>query len=332
MGAQESKTRIENKNIVITEKKLGKGSFGTVYQGYYKNDPSTHLAIKIFNDEKSFMEELEIARKLKEYVSKCPQYFMCMEEYFMNPDENLYYIVYRKASSDLHSYMENLGMSYIERHTATYDEPYDPFYVYNLSDTNIYECINTLVMILDALDSLKLGHRDIKDKNILVNTTGPIRLMLGDMGLMCRRKGSPVKIRQCKGDVAMGTPGYVPPFLLQNKIYIEDEDPMLHDIYSTGVTLYSFLTGMRFSMSKSPFLSFPRDIKPVINGVKYKIPKQDINDLVNSMIFFETVDEALSYRTTWKKYAKLQALPKPSPKRKTVKRKSKKTSKRKAKR
>jgi serine/threonine protein kinase len=316
MGASSSreKTRLPH-DIVLTDNILGEGSYGKVYEGYYQSDPSSLLAIKEFDNYKLFKLEFEVAKELKDHFRKCPEYFMCMVDYFMYPSRDLYYIVYKRAKSDLTTYMKHLGVRDKGFSKATPQNPYDVFYVSNLEDTTAYNVINTMIVILEKLDSLKLSHRDIKMENILVDYGFPINIILGDMGLMCSRRGSPIKLAQCSKSSVQGTHMFFPPSLenVWNSSYTSEKQALWQDIYATGATLYAFLAGMFPKINRgSPLLDFPRDLKPVIDGVKYRIRREDINKLVNTMVFAPSVDLALRYKNIWRKY-------------KNLKRKSKKT-------
>lgn len=315
MGASSSMeaTRLPH-NIVVTHKILGEGAYGVVYEGYYATASSIPLAIKEFKEKKYFLEELKIARQIKDQFKKCPSYFMCMVDYVSIPEDGVYYIVYKKASSDLSTYMKHLGVKDRGKGVATRSNPMDLFYMANLDDTNIYNVINTMVNILEKLEKLKISHRDIKMANILVDNGVPIDIILGDMGLVCSRKGSPVKVDLCSRSLVSGTPDYFPPYikyLWSTGRYANEDQTVWQDVYATGATLYSFLTGMFPNIEKgSPLLNFPRDIKPIIDGSKYRIPREVINKLVNTMVFAPNIDLALKYKDIWKKYKNLQNIKK----------------------
>ncbi len=311
MGSQPSKTenveeRNGDKSVVKHEGVLGEGAFGKVYEGYIKSNPSKKVAIKQFSRYNDYRYELNIAQALRtHYKSGCPSYILCMIDHFEDIYDDKYYIVYKKADQSLADYMTSLGAKKRGRSVATASNNVNTSYINNLKDSDIYSVINTLVVILEKLERLKISHRDIKMSNILIENGVPVNIILGDLGMMCRHRGSPIRFEDCKRSHG-GTDDFLAPWYystLKRNRYVSDEYSTWQDIYATGATLYSFLSGFIPSLDKkSPMLNFNRDIRPTIGGKKYRIPKKVINDLVNTMVFSTNLDEALEYKKIWKKY------------------------------
>jgi serine/threonine-protein kinase len=96
--------------------------------------------------------------------------------------------------------------------------------------------IRIVLQILDALDyshTHGVVHRDIKPANILITRDGKIKI--ADFGI--------AKIDSSlltQAGAVMGTPTYMPP-----EQFMGAEVDRRADIYSTGVILYQFLTGLR---------------------------------------------------------------------------------------
>jgi len=96
--------------------------------------------------------------------------------------------------------------------------------------------IRIVLQILDALDyshTHGVVHRDIKPANILITRDGKIKI--ADFGI--------AKIDSSlltQAGAVMGTPTYMPP-----EQFMGTEVDQRADIYSTGVILYQFLTGLR---------------------------------------------------------------------------------------
>jgi serine/threonine-protein kinase len=80
-----------------------------------------------------------------------------------------------------------------------------------------------------------LIHRDVKPKNIMINSTGEVKL--ADMGLA--RQLSDVEAAQSEAGKAYGTPYYIAPEQIRGEVNIDGRA----DIYSLGATLYHMVTG-----------------------------------------------------------------------------------------
>lgn len=101
---------------------------------------------------------------------------------------------------------------------------------------SLHDGIRIVLQILDALDyshTHGVVHRDIKPANILITRDGKIKI--ADFGI--------AKIDSSlltQAGAVMGTPTYMPP-----EQFMGAEVDQRADIYSTGVILYQFLTGLR---------------------------------------------------------------------------------------
>ena len=80
-----------------------------------------------------------------------------------------------------------------------------------------------------------LIHRDVKPKNIMINSAGVVKL--ADMGLA--RATDDVKLAESEAGKAYGTPYYIAPEQIRGEVDIDGRA----DIYSLGVTLYHMVTG-----------------------------------------------------------------------------------------
>ena len=316
MGASQTKSDKGKalEDTIQKGEKIGQGAYGKVYEGFYKANPQKKVAIKEFSNYNDYKEEYQNAKNINKYYSKgCPPYLMCMIDTFNDHSRGKHYIIYKKLTKSLQAHMKSEGIKNTDN-IATYSDPVDKKYVSKLKDMDIYAVVNTLIVILERLDSLSLSHRDIKMGNILVNDGVPIEVVLGDMGFLCKTYQSPVKgIKSC--ELVRGTYEFFPPWLSWNSTYYKRKiDPMWQDIYSTGVTIYSFLTGKLARPTKgSPYIDFTRDIK-VKNSKTNKIitiPGEIITKLVNTMIFSQTFEDAYKYRNIWRPYKNI-ATRKPS--------------------
>ncbi|MBA7679506.1 Serine/threonine-protein kinase PknD [subsurface metagenome] len=109
------------------------------------------------------------------------------------------------------------------------------------------EALDIIMQVADALlhaHSCGLIHRDVKPKNIMINTAGVAKL--ADMGLA--RATTDIKTAQSEAGKAYGTPYYIAPEQIRGQIDIDGRA----DIYGLGATLYHMLTGRVPFMAEDP--------------------------------------------------------------------------------
>lgn len=100
------------------------------------------------------------------------------------------------------------------------------------------EALEIVIQVAHALEhahAQNLIHRDVKPKNIMINSKGVVKL--ADMGLA--RATSDVEAAQSEEGKAYGTPYYISPEQIRGKIDIDGRA----DIYGLGATFYHMVTG-----------------------------------------------------------------------------------------
>ncbi len=100
------------------------------------------------------------------------------------------------------------------------------------------EAIEIIIQVCHALQHAHahgLVHRDVKPKNIMINTQGVVKL--ADMGLA--RETTDIEAAQSEEGKAYGTPYYIAPEQIRGKIDIDGRA----DIYGLGATFYHMVTG-----------------------------------------------------------------------------------------
>jgi len=100
------------------------------------------------------------------------------------------------------------------------------------------EALDIIIQVAHALahaHACNLIHRDVKPKNIMINTSGVVKL--ADMGLA--RATTDIEAAQSEAGKAYGTPYYIAPEQIRGKIDIDGRA----DIYGLGATLYHMLAG-----------------------------------------------------------------------------------------
>ncbi len=100
------------------------------------------------------------------------------------------------------------------------------------------EALEIIIQVANALahaHECNLIHRDVKPKNIMISTSGTVKL--ADMGLA--RGTTDIEAAQSEAGKAYGTPYYIAPEQIRGKIDIDGRA----DIYGLGATFYNMVTG-----------------------------------------------------------------------------------------
>jgi len=100
------------------------------------------------------------------------------------------------------------------------------------------EALEIIIQVARALahaHAKGLIHRDVKPKNIMINTAGVVKL--ADLGLA--RETTDIETAQTEAGKAYGTPYYIAPEQIRGKIDIDGRA----DIYGLGATFYHLVTG-----------------------------------------------------------------------------------------
>jgi serine/threonine protein kinase len=103
---------------------------------------------------------------------------------------------------------------------------------------NEKEALEIIIQVAHALahaHAKGLIHRDVKPKNIMINTNGEVKL--ADLGLA--RATTDLEAAQTEQGKAYGTPYYIAPEQIRGKIDIDGRA----DIYGLGATFYHLVTG-----------------------------------------------------------------------------------------
>ena len=109
------------------------------------------------------------------------------------------------------------------------------------------EAIDIIIQVAKALahaHSCGLIHRDVKPKNIMINTAGIVKL--ADMGLA--RETTDIEAAKTERGKAYGTPYYIAPEQIRGEMDIDGRA----DIYGLGATFYHMVTGRVPFMADDP--------------------------------------------------------------------------------
>lgn len=310
---------IQNDGLVLG-RKLGSGSFGTVYEGYLQSSPDTHFAVKVFKSRPDFVEELSIAQAITgSFGNRCNPHLICPFKFV--DDGKRMYIIYRLAAADLTKFMKDRNIQDSGFFEATpVGHRYDPKFASKIDDITRYNFINTMITTLEELDRLRISHRDIKPDNVFVfGSHAPYEFVAGDLGMLCSHPNSPIKGLEPCSDARswVGTRTFIHPAILENKEnprdkkehgkYRSQNDVILSDIYATGVMIYTFLTGYKpeQELEGGVLLHYPRDLTFTVSGRRIVIPRGVIDRLVNTMVFSKTYEAAVQYKAIWAPYKDL---------------------------
>jgi eukaryotic-like serine/threonine-protein kinase len=146
-----------------------------------------------------------------------------------------------------------------------------------------------VAQMLDALayaHGKDFVHRDIKDQNILIQGHYPeLKVKLTDFGLAKSFRQTGLSGVTMVGDVA-GTIAYMPPEQVRDFRNVRPTS----DIYSTGMTAYSLLTG-RHALNLSPKAGIAETIKAI-----FEYPSEPIRSHVADVpqAFADVIEKALA--------------------------------------
>jgi len=201
--------------VVKTEKKLGSGSYGIVYEILFNSIPSALKIVKKDKSDDGIREEIELIQYLiKNYPDCNVDNILCYTD-ISEDDENIYFV------SDL------MKMD-LEKFIRSSEYKKLPF---SKKINIIWDITNQTIRGIDALHKIGVIHRDIKLPNILINKKGnKYTVKISDFGLSCI-------IQRCDG--FSGTPINLPPDITFGKNIKWTPEA---DLYSFGVALYRLLT------------------------------------------------------------------------------------------
>jgi len=234
----------ENENHeVVLQKKLAKGSFGSVYSAYWKNKLCAvkiiHIS-EISNDANTrVIREIEIMRDVQNpYIV---QYLGCAQL------SNSLQIFMELCKYNMCEYLQELACQ--NKRISVY---------------NLHKCCTNIAQGLHYLHSLDppIIHRDLKGKNILINyVNGEIEsAKICDFGI------SKILSEDTVANTFLGTFRYMSPEILANTHPYSIES----DIWSFGMVLYELI-----SMGKMPYYEESKNedvTKKIKLGIKPTVP------------------------------------------------------------
>ncbi|KAH8948049.1 hypothetical protein BDL97_11G076000 [Sphagnum fallax] len=215
----------DDKTLPIV-KHLGHGAYGTVFESVWLGLP---CAKKVFMgaENVSFKKEADILAALKH--PNIIKLFCC------TTDAKSCSLVMELMSTDLRKLMD--------------EKMKDPKHVVPFSLPVAVDIMLQVARGLKYMHEQRVGHRDIKSSNILVNPTsvpelaemGYIDVKVADFGLAKAKLKSSTATKQTK-DIGT-TPYRAPELYTQEEEIAKENYPLKADVYSYGITCAEILTG-----------------------------------------------------------------------------------------
>jgi eukaryotic-like serine/threonine-protein kinase len=157
------------------------------------------------------------------------------------------------------------------------------------------EALDVTIQLAHALQhahSQGLIHRDVKPKNVMINTEGVVKL--ADMGLA--RETADIKAARNEQGKAFGTPYYIAPEQIRGELDIDGRA----DMYSLGATLYHMVTGRVPFDATTPSEVMRKHLKEPL------IPPDHLNTLLSAGI--SEVIEVMMAKNRQDRYANVDEL------------------------
>lgn len=209
-------------NISISDfsifKRISSGAYARVFLGKKKTTGDIY-AIKVL-PRAEMHQKNQVQRVLTErdILLKYSNPYIVNFYYSIIGKRNLYLVMEYLPGGDLYSLLDHLG---------SLDEESAKIYTYQI------------VKVLEFLRSCGIIHRDLKPDNILISSTGVLKLTdfgLSHVGSFDRQAMSQQSMIQSESIV--GTPDYTAPEIILNKMHT-----FTADYWSLGIILYEFLMG-----------------------------------------------------------------------------------------
>ncbi|MDO8303999.1 MAG: serine/threonine-protein kinase [Sedimentisphaerales bacterium] len=157
------------------------------------------------------------------------------------------------------------------------------------------EALDIIIQIANALlhaHARNLIHRDVKPKNIMINSSGVAKL--ADMGLA--RETTDIRAAQTEAGRAYGTPYYIAPEQIRGEVDIDGRA----DIYALGATFYHMVTGRVPFEAQNPSDVMRKHLKEAL------IPPDHINTSLSAGV--SEVIEVMMAKNPSDRYARVQEL------------------------
>ncbi|CAD8123078.1 unnamed protein product [Paramecium sonneborni] len=247
-------------NFVVVNKKLGKGQFGTVYRGHYKDDQTKQVAIKTIP-----MHVVQNSESLQQHIKREIAILTKIDHpnivkliHVTKTSSNLYMILEFCKDGDLAEYL---------------NKKLDK----RLSELEAVIFFKHVIKGFEILHQEKVIHRDIKPSNILLND-GVAKI--ADFGFARIIESEIDKMNLSR----VGSPIYMAPQILEGTHFTSK-----CDIWSIGVMFYELLYGVTPWMANGQCELLEKITTQSLQFPEIPVRSQKVKNLLKRML---TVNEA----------------------------------------